>query len=481
MARLQKPTGRLVLRMPDVPAAAVIRDCVATDVEYRLIGRDTVDALKNKNITDPSNTVAAKLLNISGVNYEIRGTPTAGDVLTNISPGVLGWTSVALPEPVQEIQVFELDPPELQLTELILPDLMLADVPPQAAADVPPESVDVSPPQASPQSTDVSPPPLEPSQSADASPPPEPMRESPAHPQMLLPIQTQVLHVTSGGSDSTGNGTLGNPYLTIQHAVGTITDASFNKRYTINVGPGDYAGALVVRSWVFIVGAGVLVTRINGDISIADASWADGGVNNDVRGGFCDCSLRGASVAIDFTFGATSPYGKFYFSNCWVNVAPVITGVSAANQVVIEDGLWFAGMVATAVAVTTSGWFNQNGAVVVNSATTATLYTASNSTNLGNLIINNNAGVPPVVTLFGSPTSGNITVANGANLSATSNSLPVRAKISGAVSLLSDAAGVGYNPTPAIRPKWSKVPADLQTAIDRLVSAVYTLNGGVPL
>jgi hypothetical protein len=66
----------------------------------------------------------------------------------------------------------------------------------------------------------------------------------------LLPSASRLVYVNKGGSDSSGNGTIGNPYATIPHAYDTITDAADAKRYAILVGPGQYAESFDFKPWV---------------------------------------------------------------------------------------------------------------------------------------------------------------------------------------------------------------------------------------
>ena len=66
----------------------------------------------------------------------------------------------------------------------------------------------------------------------------------------------QLVYVGKNGNDSTGSGTIQNPYLTIKAAMAAITDATTAKRYTIIVTPGQYAEAnpITCKEYVDIVG-----------------------------------------------------------------------------------------------------------------------------------------------------------------------------------------------------------------------------------
>lgn len=71
----------------------------------------------------------------------------------------------------------------------------------------------------------------------------------------LNPTISQNVYVAQLGNDVTGNGTLGNPYATISHAITTITDASSSKYYTINISNGIYnEGSITIIPYIWIKG-----------------------------------------------------------------------------------------------------------------------------------------------------------------------------------------------------------------------------------
>lgn len=71
-------------------------------------------------------------------------------------------------------------------------------------------------------------------------------------------FDTHILHVSKNGNDTTGVGTIENPYLTIAKALSTITDNSETIRYAIHIHPGIYqeANPLNIKSYVTLVGIG---------------------------------------------------------------------------------------------------------------------------------------------------------------------------------------------------------------------------------
>ncbi len=64
------------------------------DVVYKLVGRDSVDYLRNKDMTHPSNNVAAASLIINGGSAQITGTASDGNILVyNATTQKLNWAA----------------------------------------------------------------------------------------------------------------------------------------------------------------------------------------------------------------------------------------------------------------------------------------------------------------------------------------------------------------------------------------------------
>lgn len=65
---------------------------------------------------------------------------------------------------------------------------------------------------------------------------------------------TQVVYVSKGGSDTSGDGSAASPYLTLKKAIDSISDASAVKKYLVVMGPGDYteSDTLRLKGWVSI-------------------------------------------------------------------------------------------------------------------------------------------------------------------------------------------------------------------------------------
>jgi len=71
----------------------------------------------------------------------------------------------------------------------------------------------------------------------------------------LLPAASQMVWVSKGGSDVTGDGSFGAPFLTIAHAQVSILDAAAGKPYVVYCMPGNYAESILFRNFVFVMGS----------------------------------------------------------------------------------------------------------------------------------------------------------------------------------------------------------------------------------
>lgn len=98
---------------------------------------------------------------------------------------------------------------------------------------------------------------------------------------------TQTVYVNKGGSNVTGTGTLDQPFLTIEAAISSVSDASSSKPYQIVVGPGNYGENVATKPFCFVNGSGVDVTVINGVIALSGA-WN----TTELFGGYSNLKAR---------------------------------------------------------------------------------------------------------------------------------------------------------------------------------------------
>lgn len=111
-----------------------------------------------------------------------------------------------------------------------------------------------------------------------------------------LPI-AQLRFVAANGNDTTGNGSIEAPYLTLPVALAGILDASATKRYVVFVTGDVTLGApLVLPPNIFIRGGGILQTRLTcPDVQLSAAAW-DAAPNS--AGGFADLTLDASVHAV---------------------------------------------------------------------------------------------------------------------------------------------------------------------------------------
>lgn len=186
-----------------------------------------------------------------------------------------------------------------------------------------------------------------------------------ARSSLSIPSTDQAYYVSKQGSDTTGNGSIGAPYLTIGKALTTISDASPTKRYLIDVGPGDYNENLSLKANVFVQGSGPIVTRLTGTtLNINDASWNAPSMDN--RSGFQDISVN-PTCTWDFT-AQSSTEGKLYFFNIRTSGVWTTTAYNAINQLIVHDSQFFNTTTFNGMNTYITGGVWQSGSINVNSS-----------------------------------------------------------------------------------------------------------------
>lgn len=251
----------------------------------------------------------------------------------------------------------------------------------------------------------------------------------PLAPTEPLPFFSQIIWVNKAGNDTTGDGTTAKPYATVAHAMATITDALYEKRYVIYVGPGDYNDPLDLKAWVFVVGAGYQATRINGAVTINDPSWANPGTHSDERAGFTTCVLRG-TVTFDFT-ATGSLYGKIYLLDTNVNQTINLTAFGPVNQAVFNGGELFGGLSVTGMNMVVCNIAFQGGNISLQSSPNCpTIVSMTGCSQPGNLTVTSTGTNAVQAFLYNAFITGTLTVSGAnASVSATSSSIPMESNI----------------------------------------------------
>ena len=201
------------------------------------------------------------------------------------------------------------------------------------------------------------------------------------------PSAMQQVFVSKGGSDTTGTGTDYKPFASIAKALAVIAaigDNSSTKRYAIVFDGGNYAEALVLEPWVYIVGVHPSVSRITAPSITFSANWTPAG---DHRAGFSDCTMAGAAYTFDFNT-VSSNEGKLVFQNVTWNQKPVFSAFSAINQVTMQNCYLLAG----------------HQQIGINFTLLQTSYQNAGSIDL--VSVNDGRNLPTILSAFGGGTDG---------------------------------------------------------------------------
>jgi len=154
----------------------------------------------------------------------------------------------------------------------------------------------------------------------------------------LAGLGTQGVYVSKQGSDTSGDGSFFRPFLTIQRALTSITDASSSKPYVVYVGPGTFTEPFGLTPWVTVSGAGRFATTL----APVQANWiaaafAAAGVQKAALEHF----TLGASLVADFAAisaaGTTSLLLQDVFVDGATSPAMTFTGASANSRVFLQN------------------------------------------------------------------------------------------------------------------------------------------------
>lgn len=294
---------------------------------------------------------------------------------------------------------------------------------------------------------------------------------------------SQMIFVTVAGSDTLGDGTINSPYASVEKAMTTITNSSSEKKYTINVGPGDYYNNTIQwKTWVYIVGSSLGAVRINDEININDSSWSNPGLVNDEQAGAQNIIFTGP-INIDYRAN-NSDHGKISFVNCAMTLTVNMLANVEDNQVfflncILIGGIMFKGCRIFMIA---SISFDN---IMGSSWDTNCTFVASGGTCGNNLSLSTQGNVGLIdATLSNFYIIGNVIIDGaGTNLKTTCSSYPDNNGnliTNGAIlTLLNNTKSVGY--TPSEPNKWNPTPNNAQNAIDRMAALLYTLNTNIPI
>jgi hypothetical protein len=294
----------------------------------------------------------------------------------------------------------------------------------------------------------------------------------------------QVRYVDPNGNDSTGNGSVTNPFLTIGHTLSTIVDSTSTKPYVVNINAGTYSETgLEVPVWVFLVGSMQQPTKIidsSGAIKINSASFSAGSE----RIGFQNLNLiNSTGITIDFQAIGGSGSNQVYLNNNQI-VGPVIMRGRGSDALTGFDNRYFGSYTSSAMQeVHYSGYFA--GATTFNSlgVTSVDVAPAFNAINFYSSLTftSSGSGNTMTPTMVSSPVSGTLTV-DQATTTLSADEVSLNASTlsitnSGVITYLSIAKYEGY--TPAVPGNWSPTPVQVASALDQLAANKQPLAGNL--
>lgn len=282
-------------------------------------------------------------------------------------------------------------------------------------------------------------------------------------------IPKNSIWVDPNGNDSTGNGSLGNPYKTIAFALSQVAGASQSNRFAIMVSPGRYIEtAILLPAWTWIVGLcpqpdanPTAINLASGSVGLV-SSWTGSGP----LGGFsniefsCPVDLVNTADDIGIIISDCSFIDGFTVSFSGPGSYLDVYECSFYGDISCTQGEMF--------------WFNFNtlGANVFNFGGGSVL---NNGTFTNGLMLSQASGITgsdPISLQACSMPSLTIS-GTGLVVIADSISLPLKANlsVSGGASLVmsTDASSLAYSPaTPG---NWASTPpSSIQDALDRIAA-----------
>jgi hypothetical protein len=288
---------------------------------------------------------------------------------------------------------------------------------------------------------------------------------------------TQTVFVRKDGNDTTGDGGLLKPYLTIAKALSVITDAATGKRYVISVGPGTFAEAsLAIKPWVWLRGCGESQggpsrLTVTGNAVTLDAAFATGSA----QCGFIDINC-GGSTGFNFDLVALGSTGattiEFQDVGCNGNVV-----LKANNTGDIIDAINF--RVFGTTSIDGGNALCKNCYLVGNVSLLTTVISAAadfvGSELISALSLTCSGGRQSTVGLINTSVSGTVTVDQAlSSLTVDASSRPLAASLvqtnGGVVANRNDAAALNY--TPVTAGHWVSQPTAVKSALDNLASNI---------
>lgn len=145
------------------------------------------------------------------------------------------------------------------------------------------------------------------------------------------------IHVSKNGNDSSGNGSINTPFLTISAAITQINSYADNKPIILNISPGEYSENItIVKPNIHLKGSSIgstRMTRINGTLTINPRSSTGGMYANYYT--FENIAFVGSNNTV---FGYTGNHtGSLYIKDCMIYTDnPNVKGLSFTNTTSVK-------------------------------------------------------------------------------------------------------------------------------------------------
>jgi hypothetical protein len=279
-----------------------------------------------------------------------------------------------------------------------------------------------------------------------------------------------VLYVSPGGSDVTGDGSFTKPYATISKAFLEVNPSAPTQTWVV-VGPGQYTESLVFPPFVSLIAWDMTdSTSVSGTLTLSSAWTAASG--SGAYSGVANVAI-GGDVTLDFA-SVSNVDGGFDFANSPLESSVTATGFGAGlgNYILLNESNIDLNFTATGLYV---GSRDSIVGGFANLVSTATLQAEWNS--LGD-------SLQDVVTLTGGTqtcvfdgmgttvTDGLVLNGSTTSYTSTSSGIPMSVTLSGGASppvITNGANSVAY--VPGVPGNWAgSPPTTVQQALDRIAA-----------
>lgn len=280
-----------------------------------------------------------------------------------------------------------------------------------------------------------------------------------------MPLSNFIVYVQKGGNDTSGNGSLLAPYLTVTHAMTTITNSAPNFPVVISVGPGIFAEpSLKLKGNVFILGGSIESTQLNISSSFAldtGGSWSTSGLD---IGEFASCRLNSSgTITADFS-SVMSTNGRLNLVDVVLTNSLTVIPFAITNSLGVKDSFFPSGTISF-----TDGLFISINSSLPNLSIVPTIVSQNtriiDSSILG--VFTCTSAVAFTITIFNSQAFG-VVFTGPITTTGNSDFLPSSPTLSGGSTFVSINDCVGLKYTPSVSGNWPSIPNSCQQGLDDL-------------